>query len=396
MGSQLSFSIGAVQPAGRLNVGIDMGQDRWVMDVLDTVDGRHHRFSFTDGELLFKPYEKIRELLGTGRDVDVIYEAGRNGFTPARLMRALGAKVTVVPVNRLEPGRRGKVAKSDRIDARALSERDARARGFPTVWVPTVDQECQRRMLKEKGRLHKEIKRANNRILSVLQRWLVPAERNHLPARQWRQKIVQWQRDGFSPDFLPAVEVACVENMVAELEVLETTLGRWEARIEEVLEEQRKEAADRGENSLVDVLMQYRGIGQEIALGLVWYVGDFTRFANGKKFASYLGLVPVPHLSGTRVRDQGISKAGNGEARRLMIELAWLWVRWQPDSPISRKWKPRLEKRGRSRKTAIVAVARELAVAILHLAKDGVEIRGAIKNGRLPVPTAILGSPLAA
>jgi transposase len=79
-----------------------------------------------------------------------------------------------------------------------------------------------------------------------------------------------------------------------------------------------------------------------------------------------------------------------------MIELAWLWVRWQPDSPISRKWKPRLEKRGRSRKTAIVAVARELAVAILHLAKDGVEIRGAIKNGRLPVPTAILGSPLAA
>jgi len=95
-------------------------------------------------------------------------------------------------------------------------------------------------------------------------------------------------------------------------------------------------------------------------------------------------------------RDQGISKCGNTEARRLMIQLAWLWVHHQPDSAITRKWKPRLDKKGRSRKTAIVAMARQLAVALLRAVTDGVDIPGAVKKHECPAPAERPGSPLAA
>jgi len=394
--SHLSFTLNRDQHTDRLNVGLDLGKKRWVMDVLDTVNGSHHRFDFAGSELALKAYQKVDELIRTGREVDVIYEAGRNGFTPARVMGQLGARVTVLPVNRLELIGVGKKAKTDRLDARNLSERDARAPGFPSVWVPSVDEECRRRMLKEKERLDKEIKRENNRILGILERWPVPPVKGHLAAAEWREKIREWREREVVPQLLPEIEVFCIEDMVAELELLEKNRARWNERIEAELEKQRQETAKEGMNCLVDILMQYRGIGREIALGVVWYVANFKRFRNGKKFASYLGLVPDPWESGTMRRQQGISKCGSTEVRRLMIELAWLWVRYQPDSPITRKWKPRLEKRGRTRRTAIVAVARQLAVAILRRLNNGVEMEGAIKNRALPVPATNPDWPLAA
>ena len=267
--SHLSFTANTDQEKGRLNVGIDMGKTRWVMDMLDTADGKHHRYNFTGAGLAVEAALKIKELVQTGREVDVIYEAGRNGFTPARWMRQMGANPTILPVNRLELANTGKKAKSDRLDARSLSERDARAPGFPRVWIPSVDDECRRRMLREKERLGKEIKRANNRILGILERWSIPGESNHLPAAQWRGKLQRWREEKvIIPEFLPELETACIENMVAELEVLEKNLAQWEERILAGMEQQRQEAAARGKENPVDVLMQYRGIGQEIALGL--------------------------------------------------------------------------------------------------------------------------------
>ena len=372
--SHLSFTLNRDQHADRLNVGLDLGKKRWVMDVLDTVNGSHHRFDFAGSELALKAYQKVGELIRTGRDVDVIYEAGRNGFTPARVMTQLGARVTILPVNRLELVGVGKKAKTDRLDAHALSERDARVAGFPSVWVPSVAEECRRRMLKEKDRLDKEIKRENNRILGILERWPVPPAKGHLAAAEWREKIREWHQREAVPQLLPEVEFWCIEDMVDELELLERNRARWNERIDAELEKERQAAAAQGMNCLVDILMQYRGIGREIALG----------------------LVPTPWESGNMHRQQGISKCGSPEVRRLMVELAWLWVRFQPDSPITKKWKPRLEKRGRTRRTAIVAVARQLAVAILRRLNNGVEMEGAIKNRTLPVPATNPGSPLAA
>jgi transposase len=394
--SHLSFTLNQDQHVDRLNVGIDMGKNKWVMDALDTANGKHHRHVFTGPSHLGDALGKVAELVSTGREVDVICEAGRNGFTPARMMAAAGARVTIVPVNKLEVVNTGKKVKSDRIDARVLSERDTRAAGFPSVWVPSIDQECRRRALREEQRLSKDIKRNNNRILGILERWPLASDSRHLPAAAWREHIDQWRRQELIGRALPETELACICNLVAELEVQENNLVEWQKRTAVELQEERDTAVKVGNAHPVDILMEYKGIGEQIARGLVWYVGDVGRFANGKKFASYVGLVPVPYESGQMSRCQGISKSGNPDLRRKLIELAWLWVRYQPDSPITRKWAPALARKGRGRKTAIVAVARQLAVALFRLLKHGQPLEGAVKNRPIPVPAATPGSPLAA
>jgi len=326
--------------------------------------------------------------------VDVIYEAGRNGFTPARELNQVGANPVVLPVNKLEVVRMGKKGKTDGLDACTLSERDARAAHFPRVWVPSIGEECRRRMIRERERLQTATKRTNNQILSVLERWPQGYSGGHRAAARWRQDVQEWRRTGAVPKQLPELEAECIEAMVRELDVQEANLVAWEERMNGELEAQRREAEERGLRCAIDLLIQFRGIGRQIAMSLCWIVGDFGRFSNGKKFSAYFGLTPLPWSSGAMNKCQGISKAGPGDLRRLMVELAWLWVRYQPESTITRKWQAKLREKGRARKKAIVAVARQLSVALLRLVNEGIEPEGAVKNCLLaPLPPRP-GSPM--
>jgi len=168
--------------------------------------------------------------------------------------------------------------------------------------------------------------------------------------------------------------------MVDELEVLEKHLKKWQELMQETEDAERKKSEENNEKYLVDVLRKYRGIGEVISRSFAWEVCDFHRFKNAKKFSSYLGLTPTPFSSGKIFREQGISKQGNPELRRLAIQLAWLWHHWQPDSEITKKWSNQLKKKGRQRKTAIVAMARQLMVALYRDIVKGEEIKGAKKN----------------
>jgi len=127
-------------------------------------------------------------------------------------------------------------------------------------------------------------------------------------------------------------------------------------------------------------LAKYKGIGDVIARHLVWEIGDFSRFKNGKQFTSYFGMTPSPFASGTMNREQGISKSGRTSLRKMAIEMAWLWRRWQPNSYLTKKWNSRLEQKGRARKTAIVALARQLLVALWRNVMYNEPIEGAIIN----------------
>ncbi len=117
-----------------------------------------------------------------------------------------------------------------------------------------------------------------------------------------------------------------------------------------------------------------------IGRSFAWEVGNFKRFRNGKCFSSYIGLTPTPNSSGKQQREQGISKKGNTELRRLAIQLAWLWKRWQPNSRLSLKWKEQLQKKGRQRRTAIVAMGRQLMIALYRDVVHAEKIEGAIIN----------------
>jgi transposase len=126
------------------------------------------------------------------------------------------------------------------------------------------------------------------------------------------------------------------------------------------------------------MLIDLRGIGPEFA-AVLWSEFLHRSFANRKQVASYAGLAPTPWQSGSVVHEQGVSKAGNPRLRTTMIQLAWLWLRHQPDSALARWFHARVKRNGgRLRKTTIVALARKLLVALWKYATAGVVIEGAI------------------
>jgi len=128
-------------------------------------------------------------------------------------------------------------------------------------------------------------------------------------------------------------------------------------------------------------LLRLKGLGAESAAVLGAEV-FYRSFANRRGVAAYAGLAPSPWASGGAQREQGIGKAGNPRVRAAMIELAWLWLRHQPDSALSHWFRERVgQARGLVRRIAIVAVARRLLVALWRYATDGVIPEGAVARG---------------
>ena len=135
---------------------------------------------------------------------------------------------------------------------------------------------------------------------------------------------------------------------------------------------------EHGSAKRIQDLAKIKCIGPEFATTLVGEV-FYRSFDNRKQLASYVGLTPAHFQSGAMCRDQGISKAGNGKARTVMIELAWLWLRHQPDSPLSVWFRERVGKlKGRIRRITIVAVARKLLIALWRYLETGLVPKGAI------------------
>ncbi len=297
-----------------------------------------------------------------------------------KIYSVLGCKTRILPVNKIEIISSGKKAKTDKIDSQFLSEINPLDQTIPSVWTPTVHQECLRELPREEQRIKRDISRNNSRIISILQRWPIPNISKHHKASDWCKIIKEWQDAKAIPQLLPLSELKRINMMIDELEILEKHLKEWQDYMQEVEDEERKKSEEKGEKNLVDTLRQYTGIGEVISRSFAWEICDFKRFKNGKTFASYLGLTPTPYSSGKMSREQGISKQGNPELRRLAIQLAWLWHHHQPDSAITKKWSNQLKKKGRQRKTAIVAMARQLMVALYRDIVKGEEIKGAKKN----------------
>jgi transposase len=166
---------------------------------------------------------------------------------------------------------------------------------------------------------------------------------------------------------------------------LKTEIGRELDRLELVRRQIAAVEAERAAlvqeelpaRSPAGVLMRLRGIGPEFA-AVLWLEGFFRRFANRRQLAAYAGLAPSPWQSGSMNSEQGISKSGNPRLRTTAIELAWLWLRHQPETALSRWFLERVRsERGRVRRVAIVALARKLLVALWRFVTDGVVPDGA-------------------
>jgi transposase len=368
---------------GRMTIGVDMGGTLWATAIHDWDSGKDSYFALKDKGNVPKErmlFGKVGEAVKAGRRVDVYYEAGRYGYWVAREVMKLGATPHILPVNKLKVLMCGKVVKTDKLDAKFLGGLHP-ADETPEVHIPTLDEEGCRDAERELARITKSIHRLNAQLISLVERTPLKTPDGHRTSTLWRRQVVLWNKCG-ALSRMSKMMALRMGNMIDELELAERHAAKWQETIDAKIAEdaKAKDEARALRTMTLRKLESFKGIGPKISRLFAWETGDFSRFKNGKHFSSYIGLAPCPWASGTMNRDQGISKSGRKCLRTMAIELAWLWAKHQPDSWLTRKWKARLDQKGRSRRTAIVALARQLMVALWRFIVKGEAIEGAVIN----------------
>jgi transposase len=238
------------------------------------------------------------------------------------------------------------------------------------VQVPSVGREDARRTHRERQRLVAERVQHVNRIKGLL---AMQGIHDYQPLRRDRTARVGELRTWDGHELPPRLR----REINRELKRLELVLEQLEAVETERDAAVAEPAADDADAAKIALLAKLSGIGNELATVLV-REGLFRSFANRKEVAAYAGLTPMPFASGERHREQGISKAGNPLLRKAMVELAWLWLRYQPDSTLARWFIERVgSARGRIRKITAIALARKLLVALWRYLTAGLMPEGA-------------------
>ena len=311
----------------------------------------------------------------TADRVITTYEAGWSGFWLARWLVAQGVEVHVVQPSSVPVDRRLRRAKSDGIDAELLLRTLlAWLRGEPRVCsmapIPDEADEDARRRVRERTELLSDRVGLTNRIGAVLATLGV---NDYNPLLQSRRRRLAELRTGLGEP-IPPNALAKIERLLARLELVLAQIAELERERDEVA---AADAPDRA-GKMIQQLASLRGIGVQSATVLVREA--FVRhFSNGKALGSYAGLTSTPYSSGGINREQGIGKAGNRRLRTVMVELAWLWQRYQPGAAQVAWFRDRVGSTGRRiRKVLVVALARKLLIALWRFVIDGVMPEGAV------------------
>jgi transposase len=301
------------------------------------------------------------------------YEAGRDGFWIHRWLMSVGVVNYVVDSSSIEVNRKQRRAKSDQLDAEALvrllvRQQLGERKSFRVVGVPSDQDEDQRQLHREMLSLKDERTRLVNQL------------KGHLCCHGLALGVVN---DKF-PEWLSQARRWDGSAVPAELQArLRRLFGRWQLVHAQVLAlevEQRRRIRDdqTPEVNRVRRLLMLKGIGRCGAWMLVKELFAWRRGFNRKQLGALVGLVPTPYNSSSSRREQGISKAGNKQLRRLLVELAWCWVRHQPESAITHWFEGRFRQGARLRRIGITAVARKLLIALWRYLEQGEIPPGAI------------------
>jgi transposase len=363
-------------------VAMELSKSGWLLAAQGSPSGKASSHRLEAGEvdgllaLLRRLQEREERACGSGEAQIVLgYEAGYDGFWLQRRLAAEGITCCVMDPGSLQVDRRARRAKTDRLDAamllRALTAwwRGDRA-ACRMVQVPSAEREDARRTHRERQRLVAERVQHVNRVKGLL---AAQGIYDYQPLRRDRWTRLDALRTGDGRE-LPSRLRREIER---ELRRLELVLEQ-----QDIIEAERDEAVARPapgdeDTGKVKSLARLGGIGTELATVLA-REALFRPFANRKEVAAYAGPTPSPFASGGRHREQGVSKAGNPLLRKAMIELAWLWLRYQPDSALARRFVARVgTARGRVRKIAAVALARKPLVALWRYVTTGLVPEGA-------------------
>jgi len=370
--------------AVRCLLAIELSKKSWIVAVNTPLSEKisRYRLKGCDWKGLLELIEKIRARVARelNRPVEIIscYEAGYDGFWLHRLLEAHGVRNYVIDPASIQVDRRARRAKTDNIDvAQLLRSLMAYLRGDPKVWsvvrVPSIAEEDARRLHRERDRLINERVQHVNRVKGLC---AVHGIYDYEPLRSNRMLRLEQLRTGDGRKLPPYLKAEIVREL-QRLELVLTMIKTIEAERKAIISDKSPHLNVKKIQDLIKI----KSIGPGISTVLVGEV-FYRKFNNRQRLGSYVGLTPSHFQSGPMSRDQGISKAGNPKARTVMIELAWIWLRYQPNSPLSVWFHQRVgTAKGRIRRIAIVAVARKLLIALWRYLETGLVPTSAVVRG---------------
>lgn len=355
---------------GRLYLAFELGNREWKLGFSVGIGQRPRRRKIEAGDLAALSWEigQAKKRFGLPERAEVLscYEAGRDGFWLHRYLVASGVENLVVDSASIEVNRRAKRAKTDRLDVGKLVTMLIRHHsGEKKVWsvvhVPSVEAEDKRHLHRELATLKQDRTRHSNRIQGLL--------------------VGQGVRLTVRGDFLERLEGVRLWDGSPVQPGLRSRLEReyagWQfvdGQIQE-LEAERAELLRTSTDPSVEQvrqLLRLQGIGENSAWLFVMEFFGWRDFRNRREVGSLAGLTATPYQSGDESRDQGISQAGNGWVRAMATEISWGWLRFQPQSELSRWFQQRFGGGSkRIRKIGIVALARKLLIALWRYLEYG-------------------------
>lgn len=357
---------------GILYMALELSQSKWHLAFGNGMKIRQVVLEANDVDSLQEEIKKAKDKFRLPPEVPVIscYEAGRDGFWIHRYLEENGIKNHVIDSSSIKVDRKARRAKTDRLDAEKLLnqlinhvlEREK----FKVARVPTEAEEDRRRMHRERERLKKERTGHTNRIKSLLNLHGIKCKGK----KQWKtylDEIVDW-KGNLLPIFLKEELLREVDR----LELIEKHVKELESKMAERLEKSEDLVFKQ-----IEQLKKLKGIGDVSSWVLIMEWFGWRKFNNRREIGAAAGLVGTPCDSGNSQKELGISKAGNNRIRALMIELGWSWLRYQPNSDLSKWFDKRFNHSKRFRKIGIVALARRLLIAIWRYVTTGELPKGA-------------------
>jgi len=359
-------------------MALELGEGRWKLGFVCGFGGNVLRRQVVarDQHGLLAAIAWAREKFALSRPTRVVslYEAGRDGFWLHRFLVARGIENLVIDSSSLLVDRRKRRAKTDRLDLEGLLDLLQRhlagssKKVFSVVRVPSVEEEDRRHLHRELLSAKRDRTRVTNRMKGLLaNQGLTLDLKKEVPAQL--AALRQW--DGSA---LP--------------EGLQARLAReWERALFydgliDRLESERREQLRRVSDPVLKQVRQLntlRGIGTNSAWLYAMEFFGWRQFRNGKEVGALAGFAPTPFQSGESEREQGMSKAGNRYVRAMAIEIAWGWLRFQPQSALTKWYQRRFGHReqataqDRDRGTGAQALDRAVA-----LPRDGRAARGSV------------------
>ena len=363
-----------------LYVALELSAQEWLLTITTALSARRRRVRVAPSAWRTLPdvVERATRQLGVPVTTPVrsCYEAGRDGFWPHRCLTQLGISNVVVDSSSIEVNRRARQAKTDRLDGdhlvRLLIRYGSGERGvWHVVQVPSGEQDDARQASRGLTALQEARTRYRNQLQALLATQGVAPRRLRWDARfpERLGQTVDWAGAPLSP----GVQIRLLQTWRL-LQAVETE-RRAARRAERVAA--RPPVQDTAPTP-VQRLAQLRGVAARSATVLTTEL--FWRpLRNRREVGALTGLVPTPYRSGTMVHEGGVAPGGIAAVRRIAVDLAWGWIRYQPTSTLTRWYHRRFGHGGAvTRRIGIVAVARKLIIALWRYVSQGIVPEGAL------------------